>query len=180
MYKRQLEGLAAHYGSILSSEVENALPLGGTGRFIGLTPNDEVNALAAAHFAALFERANVYQSASGARSADDARKDLRGRTLFHEDWPLSKLDSAIRSGSVVKTTNLTEEFTFEDFLARYGEDALPIGVFEDGRLELFTADRAPNPAPDAMLLSLVSESGTAEPADRRQAGTSSATNVALP
>ncbi len=176
----RLEGLPAHYGSILSSEVVGALPLGGTGRFIGLTPNDEVNALAAAHFAALYSRANVYQSASGAGSVDDARKDLRGRPLFHADWPLSRLDTAIRAGSVVKTTNLTEEFKFDDFVARYGEEALPIGVLVDGRLELFTADRVPNPDPESVLLSLVHEASAGEQADRRQAGTASSASLLLP
>jgi NhaP-type Na+/H+ or K+/H+ antiporter len=176
----RLEGLPAYYGSILSSEVVSSLPLGGTGRFIGLTPNDEVNALAAAHFAALYSRANVYQSASGAGSVDDARKDLRGRALFHADWPLSRLDTAIRGGSIVKTTNLTEEFNFEAFMARYGEDALPIGVMVDGRLELFTADRVPNPDAESVLLSLVRESSAGEQADRRQPGTSSSPGIALP
>ncbi len=176
----RLEGLPAYYGSILSSEVESALPLGGTGRFIGLTPNDEVNALAAAHFAPLYSRANVYQSASGAESMDDARKDLRGRTLFHADWPLSKLDTAVRGGSVVKVTNLTDEFKFEDFVARYGEDALPIGVLDGGKLELFTADRVPNPDPETVLLSLVREATPGEQADRRQAGPSSSSSLLLP
>ncbi|MFT7077714.1 MAG: hypothetical protein ACJA0P_003740, partial [Planctomycetota bacterium] len=141
----------------------------GTGRFVGLTPNDEVNALAAAHFAAIYERANVYQSASGARTDDDARKDLRGRILFDKEWPLSRLDTAIRAGAVVKSTRLSEEFGLEEFRARYGEEALLLGLFEDGKLELFTAGQTPKTMPEAMLLSLVKEAVESQPADRQKA-----------
>ncbi|QDV07424.1 K(+)/H(+) antiporter NhaP [Planctomycetes bacterium Poly30] len=176
----RLGGLPAYYGSILSSEVVGSLPLGGTGRFVGLTPNDEVNALAAAHFSTLYERANVYQSASGARSADDARKDLRGRTLFHGDWPLSRLDGAIRAGSVVKTTNLTEEFGFAKFLEKYGENTLPLGIVRNGRLELFTADKPPAPEPEAALLSLVREKKEEEQVQIRQAAATSSAAAVLP
>ncbi|MFT6829997.1 MAG: NhaP-type Na+/H+ or K+/H+ antiporter [Planctomycetota bacterium] len=165
----RLGGLPAFYGSILSSELEDSLPLGGTGRFVGLTPNDEVNALAAAHFAAIYERANVYQSASGARTDDDARKDLRGRVLFDKEWPLSRLDTAIRAGAVVKSTRLSEEFGLEEFRARYGEEALLLGLFEDGKLELFTAGQTPKTMPEAMLLSLVKEAVESQPADRQKA-----------
>ncbi|MGD2019340.1 MAG: cation:proton antiporter, partial [Planctomycetota bacterium] len=45
----RMDGARALRGSILSSRFVDDLPLGGTGRFIGLTGNDEVNALAAAH-----------------------------------------------------------------------------------------------------------------------------------
>ena len=59
-----MDGARAKRGSILSSSFLEGLELGGTGRFIGLTANDEVNALAAAHFSSLYGRAAVYQAAT--------------------------------------------------------------------------------------------------------------------
>ncbi|MEM6674862.1 MAG: sodium:proton antiporter [Planctomycetota bacterium] len=148
------EGLSAHYGSILSTELVEALPLGGTGRFLGLTPNDEVNALAAAHFASLYGRANVYQTASSESSGDEVRSDLRGRILFGDEWSLGSLDLLVQRGAVVKSTNLTDEFDFDAFLARNGDEAIPLGAIVDGRLELFTADRAASAEPGSSILSL--------------------------
>lgn len=151
----RLDGLTAHYGSILSGKVVEALPLGGTGRFLGLTPNDEVNALAAAHFGALYGRAEVYQSAAEDSGGDEVRRDLRGRVLFRPDMTSGRLDTLVRRGAIVKATPLTEEFGFEDFCSRHGEETVPLGVAEDGRIEFFTADREPEARAGQTLLSLV-------------------------
>ena len=153
--RARLDGLSAHYGSILSTELVESLPLGGTGRFIGLTPNDEVNALAAAHFASLYGRANVYQSASAEGGGDEVRRDLRGRVLFGEGLSVGSLDLRVRRGAYVKATQLTDEFDFESFLARYGDDAIPLAVHRSGRLELFTIDRSPPAEAGDIVLSLV-------------------------
>ena len=153
--RARLDGLTAYYGSILSSEVLTALPLGGTGRFIGLTPNDEVNALAAAHFAAIYGRANVYQSASGEDRSDDVRRDLRGRVLFDESSSIGSLDVLVRRGSQVKSTTLTDEFDFAAYLERNGEGTLPLGLVAGGKLQLFTADKVPSPTAGDTVISLV-------------------------
>lgn len=161
----RLDGLSAHYGSILASKVVESLPLGGTGRFLGLTPNDEVNALAAAHFAALYGRANVFQTATSERVSDDVRQDLRGRVLFGEAHSIGSLNLAVLRGSSVKVTPLTETFDFAAFMERYGEDAIPLGMIDDGKLELFTSNETPSASAGETLLSLVKPESEAEPVE---------------
>lgn len=151
----RLGGVSAHYGSILSKNVLEKLPLGGTGRFIGLTPNDEVNALAAAHFSALYGRAHVFQTASDESSGDEVRRDLRGRVLFRDDMTTGRLNTLVGRGSTVKATLLTEEFGLADFLARHDGAAVPLGIETQGRIELFTSDREPEAGPGDTLISLV-------------------------
>ncbi len=164
----RLDGLKAAYGSILSSELVSSLPLGGTGRFIGLTPNDEVNSLAAAHFAALYGKANVFQVGRTTAESEDVRKDLRGRTLFNKVATLSSLDVLVSRGATVKATHLTDTFDFEAFRGRHGADAIPLGVIDQGKVELFTADRVPEADPGTQLLSLMkpeSPQATPSPAE---------------
>ena len=144
-------------GSILSRKVVEGLPLGGTGRFLGLTPNDEVNALAAAHFAALYGRAEVYQTAADEAGGDEVRRDLRGRVLFESEMTLSRLDTLLRRGWTVKATPLTDEFGFDEFRAHHVESVVPLGVVRDQRLELFTSTSEPTPESGEVLLSLVPE-----------------------
>ena len=153
----RLGGLAAHYGSILSRKVVEGLPLGGTGRFLGLTPNDEVNALAAAHFAALYGRAEVYQAAADEAGGDEVRRDLRGRVLFDAGLTLSRLDTLVGRGWSVKATPLTDEFGFDDFRARHVEPVVPLGVVTEQRLELFTSTSESTADSGEVLLSLVPE-----------------------
>lgn len=155
----RLGGLPAHYGSILSGKIVEGLPLGGTGRFLGLTPNDEVNALAAAHFAALYGRAEVYQAAAAETEGDEVRRDLRGRVLFDSEMTVSRLDTLSRRGWSVKATPLTDEFGFDDFCARYADPVVPLGLITDRRLEMVTANSESTPEPGQVLLSLVSEDG---------------------
>jgi len=161
--RARLDGLTAHYGSILSSKVVEGLPLGGTGRFVGLTPNDEVNALAAAHFAAVYGKAHVFQSASaeGDGESDDLRRDLRGRVLFGRKASVGSLDVRIQRGATVKATPLTEEFDYEAFRAKNPADVVLLGVIADGRLELYTVDSEPAPKPGTTLLSVVPPEVTA-------------------
>ncbi|MEE2939898.1 MAG: sodium:proton antiporter [Planctomycetota bacterium] len=150
----RLDGLPAHYGSILSAEVVEGLPLGGTGRFLGLTPNDEVNALASAHFAALYGRAEVYQAAADDARGDAVRRDLRGRVLFAPGMTIAHLDTLIRRGWSVKATPLTEEFDFDDLRALHEGEVVPLGAVEGARLELFTSSEEASAAPGHVLLSL--------------------------
>ena len=142
--RARLDGLEAHYGSILATKVVESLPLGGTGRFVGLTPNDEVNALAAAHFASLYGRKHVYQTAGSEKEIDDVRRDLRGRVLFGPAHSIGSLDVAVQRGAVVKVTPLTEEFDFAAFLEQYEGEALPLGVVANGSLDLFTDEAVPH------------------------------------
>ena len=151
----RLGGLPAHYGSILSGKVVDGLPLGGTGRFLGLTPNDEVNALAAAHFAALYGRAEVYQAAAEDAAGDEVRRDLRGRVLFDPTRTVAHLDTLTRRSWSVKATALTEEFTFDDFCALHADVVVPLGVVTEQRLEFFTAAAEVTAEPGQVIISLV-------------------------
>jgi hypothetical protein len=152
-----MDGARAKRGSILSSSFLEGLELGGTGRFIGLTANDEVNALAAAHFSSLYGRAAVYQAATAEGAGDEIRKDLRGRVLIGDAASLSGLDVQVRRGATIKATNLTEEFTLDDFSAEHGEDSTPIGVMDNGRLDLFTTDHNPEAEAGTVYLALIRE-----------------------
>lgn len=160
--KARLGGLRAHYGSILSANVLDSLPLGDTGRFLGLTPNDEVNALAAAHLASLYGRAEVYQAPLEDADEAEVRQDLRGRVLFSPRMTIAHLDTLVRRGWSVKATPLTEEFDFSDYSARQGERAVLLGIVTDDRLSLFTAASDASGEPGDVILSLVPEEVRAE------------------
>lgn len=57
------DGLETYYGSILAEVARDEINLAGVGRLLALTPNVEVNALAAEHFAVTFGGQNVYELA---------------------------------------------------------------------------------------------------------------------
>lgn len=163
----RLAGLNAQVGSILSEDAEHELDLCGIGRLLALTPNDEVNALAALHFAETFGRARVYQlvpTVEGGR--ESAPGELRGRELFDEKATYADLEARVQSGASIKLTPLTGEFDFDSFRELYGERALPLfRLSESGKLWVFTVDDPPAPPAGQTLLSLVDPSPDAAPED---------------
>ncbi len=163
VHDANLAGLPAHYANVLSEDVQHELDLDDIGRLVALTPNDEVNALAAQHFAEVFGQQHVYQLAPKAgvvhESQDDHRaipRYLRGRILFGARATHEYIAARIAEGAVVKATTLSDEFDYGAFVAMYGEDALRLFIVDgSGKLTVVSADATPTVGAGQTLISLV-------------------------
>lgn len=165
----RMEGLPTLFASVLSEQALDGLEQGGLGRLLAMTPNDEVNALAAVHFREVFGRAEIYQlppqKETGPRR-ETAPTHLRGRYLFAPQATYGQLDERFAQGAIVKSTRLSREFDYQAFRERHGEAALPLFVVsEAGSLLVCTADRPPAPRPGQTVIALVEA-----PADRARRG----------
>jgi len=123
--RAKLDGIPAMRANILSEYVEDELELTGLGQLIASTPNDEVNSIAAQDFIHVFGSANVWQVAptdDGAHHRNATSMHKRGRICFPERPGFKLLESLAYHGGVIKTTTLTEQFTYEDFKNLYGEE----------------------------------------------------------
>lgn len=140
----KLNGLPAIYASVLSEQILEEAELSRLGRMIALTRNDEFNSLASLRFAEIFGRANVFQVPleAGSRARTGIAFEQHGRCLFDNGMTHSFLSQRFESGSVVKRVKLTSEFTYDDFLRRYGTTAVPMFVIdENGKLVIFSTDQ---------------------------------------
>jgi len=155
----KLEGIEAHYGSVLSSEIEEELDLAGIGRLLALTPNSEINSLACLHFKHHFGTENTFHLPTH----DNPNKrdktvspTLKNRILFSQPITYGELTNAFASGATVKKTNMTEEFTFEDFRSQYTDPVSPLFLITaQNRLRVFSTDSDLKPSPGDKLVSLV-------------------------
>ncbi len=152
----RMEGLDTHYGNILNEDVDS-LDLNNIGRMLAMTPNDEVNSLAALHFREVFGRSEVYQLACQPSVRSDAvPQHMRGRLLFASDLTYRRLQALYQKGVEVRTTPLTDAFTFSAFRAHYQEKALPLFLRDDqGQLLVFATDRPPIPRSGHAIVSLI-------------------------
>ncbi|MCP4684395.1 MAG: sodium:proton antiporter [bacterium] len=151
-------GLDAHYANVLSEDIVVDVPMDGIGRFLALTPNDEVNALAVLHFVDVFGRAEVYQLAptGGASSGNGLPLHLRGRYLFAKEATFGYVSRLLEGGARVKAVPMTEEFDLEAFTSMYGSTALPLFVVSgSGKLGICTAARLAEPDSGDVLISIV-------------------------
>jgi NhaP-type Na+/H+ or K+/H+ antiporter len=155
----RMAGLPTFYASVLSEYVLDEIELGEIGRLIALTSNDEVNSLAALHFADIFGRQEVYQfppEREESESKEAVSQHLRGRTLFGLGITYTYLYDRFAAAAVIKTTALTDEFGYDDFQKFYGETAIPLFLIDEaGDLLVFATDNPPTPQPGQTLISLV-------------------------
>ena len=155
----RMDGMSAECASILSEHVREELELGGIGRLLAVTQNDEVNALAVREWTHLFGRKNVYQLTpwdigSGQRAS--VSQQFQGRLLFGEQWHHDKIQNVMAHSHVVKKTRLSEEFTYEQFQGMYGEDEIVLFVIDDAkRLIICTDEDTLTPKAGDLLIALV-------------------------
>lgn len=155
----RMAGLPIAYASVGSEFVQEEIDLGGIGRLLAMTPNDEVNTLAVMGFAERFGRAEVYQVAAAETSSERTERVgayRRGRTLFDKPITFEELEDRFEAGATIKKTMVTTDFTYDDFLARYGETALVLFTLEEnGKLAIATDEKDMVPKAGQKIVALV-------------------------
>ena len=140
-------GLTAHHGNVLSERVMEEIEFDGIGHLLGLTFNDEVNALAAFHFAEVFGSCTVYQlvpNRSGPDGKDRALPtNLRGRLLFDKEATHDRITSLFEAGASFEKVAVSEDTDIECLEARRVESTTALCLLnESGKLEVVAADNA--------------------------------------
>ena len=103
------------------------------------------------------------EAASSVSTKHAPVRQFRGRRLFDEKTSLSKMLSLLAKGAEVKTTTLTDAFTFEDYLERQdGARIMLVAWDEKKRLQPFRAGREWTPGSGWTVASLVLAEGAAE------------------
>lgn len=136
----QKRGITAMRANALSETVVDDLDLGGIGSFLALTPNDEVNSLAALHFAEVFESKNIYQVMMRAEPGREHKSDLplhlRGRPLFGAEADFLTLSQRFDKGATIKTIKITKDVSYENLVERYEGDLLVLFVKQGNKLNV--------------------------------------------
>ncbi len=155
-------GLPAQRANILAEGVIDDLDLSGVGRLLAVTPNDEVNALAALHFGEVFESDEVYQlpmRADGPKSpATEIPRHLRGRPLFATDATFTALDDRLNAGAQVHVVHLTATRTLASLLDDAETDdgdpsMTPLFLVRGDKVKVYAEDADITPQPgDAVVL----------------------------
>ena len=162
----RLAGLDAECANILNEHARDEISLSGIGKMLAVTQNDEVNSLAVRECRALFDRANLYQLSFRPDNQHFRRgltTNLMGRELFGKGVTFSQIEKSHEEGARFKSTPLTDEFTFDDYLERYQDGLTLMAVVQsDGSLVLNTVDSPLVPTPGQTVVSLVMSSETGE------------------
>ncbi|MFV0439414.1 MAG: cation:proton antiporter [Desulfopila sp.] len=142
----KMEGLATYWGNPLSEHAERHLNLLGIGQLLALTPNRELNALAAEHYRLEFDPAHIYSIRTNQQenngTAERSVSKLGGRALFNEQITYACLARLIGGGVELKTTPLTEEFSYEEYLRQSEGQRVPLFLIDESsdRIHPLTTD----------------------------------------
>lgn len=153
----RMEGLPVFYASIFAENVLDQVEIGGIGKLLALTSNDDANSLAAMHFARVFERSQIFQLApEGGKLPVELSPHLRGRTVFGDGVTHAYLTQCFLNNWVIKKTKLSKEFNFDTLKAHYQGNVLPLFLIgESGHLRVFASEAQLSPQSGDTLLSLV-------------------------
>ena len=158
----RLAGLDVYRGNILSEFTENDIDLSGIGHLLALTSNDEANAIACLHLQDELSSSNVYQLPPHALGREQRSPSAHrmGRVLFDEDATYERLIELLRDGAggaSIKTTTLTEQFTYEHYREQYDDNFLPLLAFKeaDREVRINTVEQPFEPEPGWTVMSLV-------------------------
>ncbi|MEZ4598871.1 MAG: sodium:proton antiporter [Syntrophotaleaceae bacterium] len=162
--KAKLDGLPAYFGNPISEHAERHLDLVGIGRMLALTSRENFNVAAVMHFRMEFGPANVFvlQSKEDEKVSEKYKvtSRRRGLTLFGKEVTYAALSEMLAQGAEIRTTKLTETFTFNDFLEKTGQKALLLFALDPkGRAQVFTVERQIAPAVGWSIISLVKTGG---------------------
>ena len=123
----RMENLPTYFGNPASQHAEVHLDLVGLGHLLALSPSGELNTLAAIRFRHEFGPRRLYTLASGQeiRRTDKHRAshEHRGQSLGNPVLTYTQLASELHNGAEIYSTQLTENFTWEDYQALHGDRA---------------------------------------------------------
>lgn len=152
-----MDGVPAYHGSVLTDSDMEDIEMTGLGRFIALTPNDQVNTLAVQRMIRHFTTANVYRLHGRTNEDESEHPETQGRILSSKAATYRALTGLYgRSGGVL-VTELSPEYTLEDFREEKGDTAIPLFVIsESGKLTVLSPKQAVTPAAGQRVISIAS------------------------
>ena len=158
--KAKIAGLNAICANILNEHVREDLDLNGIGKLMALTQNDEVNSLAVRECQTLFGSANLYQLTFRKQNQHNQRgltRNLMGRELFDPDLTFSKMEDFHEVGATFKTTTLSENYTYQDFVEHYQNGAILLCVVDElQKLSINTVEHQLQPTEGQTIITFVS------------------------
>jgi len=156
----RLEGLPIYYGEILSESAEENLEINDMGYLLAATENDAYNALVCTRFAPELQRSHIFQLPMSDTGEEDPRglqRTLRGNIAFGEGGDYQGLLRRHYQGWTFQKTQLTENYTYDQYRHDRAEDGIPVLLLRGEKKELLfnSSQREWEPKTGDLLISFV-------------------------
>ncbi|MEC7815081.1 MAG: sodium:proton antiporter [Pseudomonadota bacterium] len=155
----RMDNLPVYFGNPVSEHAATHMDLTGIGNLLILSPYKHMNSLATYHFIDWFGDDAVFALSEGDQDQrarlQTAGKVQRTRGLF-DRVSYAKLASLVSQGYAIRTTQLSDEFSYQQFLEQYHHQALVL-FYVDSKEHIHPVMdmEGLEPGDDWLLISLV-------------------------
>ncbi len=156
----RMDGLETYYGNPISEHADRNLNLLGLGKVLAISGRSNLDTLACLRFKSEFGVKNVYELKSTREKHIDDKHIVstrhRGYELFGENVAYGKLAYLLRNGAEIKSTQLSDEFTFDQYLEKYGERVIPLFAIDGKqRIQIFVANGTMKPESGWIIIGMI-------------------------
>ena len=156
----RMQNIKTYYGNPVSDHAERYLDLSVVGSVLVLSPYRQLNPLVTMHFEhELGKEATVLglstNESDKPQSHQVSESYAQKLCLFDDGVTYAYLANAMKRGATLKTTGLTEEFSFDDYLSEYGTTAIPLVYINETDVDVFTTSKTVTPKAGWKIISLI-------------------------
>ncbi|ENB2086897.1 sodium:proton antiporter [Vibrio alginolyticus] len=155
-------GLDYYYGNPISSHADDNLNLIGVGQVVALTPDQHFNIMACMQFVDEFGEDKVHCLQKVKTNVNGSEKhsvaqEYHGKLLMGGNVSYTQLASMLSRGAEVKHTKLSDNFTYQDYLAHHkGSSVVPLfHVEEKGKIQFCDDPEQFEPTTTSTVVSLI-------------------------
>lgn len=161
--KARMQGMATYFGNPVSEHADRHLQLIGIGSLFAMSVRPEANILAALKYRHEFGTKNVYRlkvkDASPMSTKEKTHENWQTPWLFGEQVTFAMLNSLLAKGAEIKATNLTEDFTYEQYCQEKIDNEqqfVPLfAITASGELKTFSSAGTPKLATGWKIVALI-------------------------
>ncbi|WP_101759519.1 sodium:proton antiporter [Oceanicoccus sp. KOV_DT_Chl] len=155
----RMDGLETYYGNPISEHADIHLDLSGIGGLLAMSRQRYVNVIAAVHFRADFGSERIFSLASSLDNNKTNKHKVggsyHGNPLFGKEATYTELVNKVGRGGELKSTTLTEAFTWDMYLDKYQQTRLFLfEIDKKGYIRPFTAEGDLRPTVGSVVIAL--------------------------
>ncbi|MDT0582140.1 MULTISPECIES: sodium:proton antiporter [Alteromonadaceae] len=156
----RMDGVPTYFGNPMSEHASRMLDLNGFGKVLVMSPYRQLNPLVTYHFEHEMGKGSVLglsNNESQQRPSHQVSESYNKKLgLFADDLTYGRLAGYTAKGAQIKTTGITESFSFEAYKEQYKERCLPLCAIDtEGRLQIYTTSSEIKPKPGWKIISLI-------------------------
>ncbi|NOL49344.1 cation:proton antiporter [Pelistega europaea] len=157
--KIRMAGIRTYYGNPVSEDAERNLDLIGIGHLFAMSVDKELNTLSELYYKHEFGSQHIYRlqlsAEQNASERNQKQHQFSSRLLFGDTVTYSRLASMLSRNARIKTTNLTDNYTYEQFLADNPQAIPMLTIDKKNNLHIITQQTKSKDLQEVKLLSLV-------------------------